>query len=73
PPLLRHAALQPLSREHMSGLIQARNLRRAAGGGHALRAGMMPVMAPGIRHDVRAPTAAAFLLQVSPADPSARA
>ncbi|KAA0217050.1 MAG: hemerythrin domain-containing protein, partial [Leptolyngbya sp. PLA3] len=39
PPLLRHAALQPLSREHMSGLIQARNLRRAAGGGHAERRG----------------------------------
>jgi len=30
PPLKRHAALQPLSREHMSGLIQARNLTRAA-------------------------------------------
>lgn len=30
PPLKRHAALQPLSREHMAGLIQARNLRRAA-------------------------------------------
>jgi len=30
PPLKRHAALQPLSREHMSGLIQARNLNRAA-------------------------------------------
>ncbi|HRQ72749.1 MAG TPA: hemerythrin domain-containing protein [Phycisphaerales bacterium] len=33
PPLHRHAALQPLSREHMSGLIQARNLQRAAGEG----------------------------------------
>lgn len=32
-PLKRHAALQPLSREHMSGLIQARNLQRAADGG----------------------------------------
>lgn len=31
-PLKRHLALQPLSREHMSGLIQARNLQRAAGG-----------------------------------------
>ncbi|MFO0836132.1 MAG: hemerythrin domain-containing protein [Phycisphaerales bacterium] len=30
PPLKRHAALQPLSREHMGGLIQARNLQRAA-------------------------------------------
>lgn len=30
PPLKRHPALQPLSREHMSGLIQARELRRAA-------------------------------------------
>lgn len=30
PPLKRHAALQPLSREHMNGLIQARNLQRAA-------------------------------------------
>lgn len=31
-PLKRHRALQPLSREHMSGLIQARNLQRAATG-----------------------------------------
>jgi quercetin dioxygenase-like cupin family protein len=31
PPLKRHPSLQPLSREHMSGLIQARNLQRAAG------------------------------------------
>jgi len=30
PPLKRHRALQPLSREHMSGLIQARNLAKAA-------------------------------------------
>ncbi len=30
PPLKRHATLQPLSREHMGGLIQARNLRRAS-------------------------------------------
>ena len=30
PPLKRHAVLQPLSREHMGGLIQARNLQRAA-------------------------------------------
>jgi len=29
-PLQRHAALQPLSREHMNGLIQARDLVRAA-------------------------------------------
>src|SRR5262249_29976314 len=28
PPLKRHPALQPFSREHMSGLVQARNLRR---------------------------------------------
>lgn len=33
PPLKRHAALQPLSREHMSGLIQARNLQLAASQG----------------------------------------
>lgn len=32
PPLKRHPTLQPLSREHMSGLIQARNLQRAAAG-----------------------------------------
>lgn len=31
-PLKRHPALRPLSREHMSGLIQARNLQRAADG-----------------------------------------
>jgi hemerythrin-like domain-containing protein len=30
PPLKRHDALQPLSREHMNGLIQARRLTRAA-------------------------------------------
>jgi hemerythrin-like domain-containing protein len=30
PPLKRHPTLQPLSREHMNGLIQARNLQRAA-------------------------------------------
>lgn len=31
-PLLRHDALRPLSREHMSGLVLARNLRLAAVG-----------------------------------------
>lgn len=30
PPLKRHRTLAPLSREHMSGLVQARNLRRGA-------------------------------------------
>ena len=30
PPLKRQATLQPLSREHMGGLIQARSLRQAA-------------------------------------------
>lgn len=30
PPIRRHPALQPLSREHMSGLVQARNLAAAA-------------------------------------------
>ena len=30
PPLKRHAALQPLSREHMGALIRARDLQRAA-------------------------------------------
>lgn len=30
PPIKRHRALQPLSREHMSGLVQARNLSAAA-------------------------------------------
>jgi hemerythrin-like domain-containing protein len=30
PPLKRHPTLQPLSREHMNGLIHARNLQRAA-------------------------------------------
>lgn len=30
PPLKRHTTLQPLSREHMGGLIQARSLRQAA-------------------------------------------
>ncbi|MCC6661399.1 MAG: hemerythrin domain-containing protein [Phycisphaerales bacterium] len=38
PPLKRHAALVPLSREHMNGLIQARNLQRAAGQDGAARA-----------------------------------
>jgi hypothetical protein len=35
PPLKRHAALRPLSREHMSGLVQARNLAAAADAGGA--------------------------------------
>lgn len=30
PPLKRHPALQPLSREHMGGLIQSRKLREAS-------------------------------------------
>lgn len=30
PPIRRHPVLQPLSREHMSGLVQARNLAAAA-------------------------------------------
>lgn len=37
PPLKRHRALVPLSREHMSGLIQARNLCRARDGDLASR------------------------------------
>lgn len=37
PPLSRHAALRPLSREHMGGLVQARSLRRAAEGDAAWR------------------------------------
>lgn len=41
----------------------------AAGDQHRLRAGMLLVMAPGVRHDVRATTAAAFVLQVSLALP----
>ena len=32
PPLKRHPALQPLSREHMGALIQARKLQRSADG-----------------------------------------
>ncbi len=32
PPLHRHPALQPLSREHFNGLVQARRLRQAADG-----------------------------------------
>lgn len=39
PPLKRHAALAPLSREHMGGLIQARNLTRAADGDREARLG----------------------------------
>lgn len=37
PPLVRHPALRPLSREHMGGLVQARNLVRAAEGDAAAR------------------------------------
>jgi hemerythrin-like domain-containing protein len=37
PPLKRHAALQPLSREHMGGLVQARNLQRSASGDEEVR------------------------------------
>lgn len=43
-----------------------------AGKPHHLRPGSLLVMAPGTRHDVRAPAAAAFLLQVSLAAPAAR-
>src|ERR1051326_7417375 len=31
PPLKRHPSLQPFSREHMGGLVQARNLLHAGG------------------------------------------
>lgn len=37
PPLKRHPALRPLSREHMNGLIQARNLTTAALEDEAMR------------------------------------
>jgi hypothetical protein len=37
PPLRRHTALVPLSREHMSGLIQARDLVRASSGDETTR------------------------------------
>ncbi len=37
----------------------------AGGTGYHLRPGMLLVMAPGVRHDVRAKTRAVFLLQVS--------
>lgn len=37
PSLKRHEALQPLSREHMNGLVMARNLKRAADGTEADR------------------------------------
>ncbi len=37
PPLKRHPSLQPLSREHMNGLIQARALQRASESDEAAR------------------------------------
>lgn len=37
----------------------------AGGAGYHLRGGMLLVMAPGVRHDVRAQSRAVFLLQVS--------
>jgi len=37
PPLKRHPALQPLSREHVGGLIQAHNLQQAANEDRAAR------------------------------------
>ena len=37
PPLKRHPALVPLSREHFNGLVQVRRLRAAAGAGAARR------------------------------------
>lgn len=40
-PIKRHPALQPLSREHMSGLVQARNLRQAADSTAADRRGTL--------------------------------
>ncbi|KAA0217049.1 MAG: hypothetical protein DYG94_01885 [Leptolyngbya sp. PLA3] len=59
--LPEHAAGGAVTVEVIEGEIEM----AASGRTHALRAGMMLVMAPGIRHAVRAPTAAAFLLQVS--------
>ena len=37
PPIKRHPVFQPLSREHMGGLVQARNLIAAADSGESAR------------------------------------
>lgn len=53
-PLKRHPALQPLSREHMSGLIQARNLQRSADGGAHERQGAVDAFVRAWEGEIRA-------------------
>jgi hemerythrin-like domain-containing protein len=53
PPLKRHAALQPLSREHMSGLIQARNLNRAANADAGARRAALAAFTEVWRNEIR--------------------
>lgn len=53
PPLKRHEALQPLSREHMSGLVQARNLTRACVRGPSERAAAVAGFVHAWRTEIR--------------------
>jgi hypothetical protein len=54
PPLKRHATLQPLSREHMGGLIQARSLRQAADRERAKRLRAIASFLDAWRSEIRA-------------------
>ncbi len=66
--LPEHAAGGTVTVQTIEGSIDV----NASGRMHTLRVGMMLVMAPGVRHDVRATASAAFLLQVSLAADSVR-
>jgi quercetin dioxygenase-like cupin family protein len=59
--LAEHSAAGPVTIQAIEGELQV----TAAGASHRLHPGMLLVMAPGVRHDVRAQSRAVFLLQVS--------
>lgn len=67
--LPEHAAGGTVTVQTIEGTIDM----TASGETCTLPAGTMLAMAPGVRHDVRATVAAAFLLQVSLADHSVKA
>lgn len=59
--LAEHAASGVVTVQAIEGDLNV----TASGTKHRLRSGMLLVMAPGVRHDVRAEARAVFLLQVS--------
>lgn len=64
--LAEHAAAGTVTIQVIEGELEV----TASGQTHALRTGTLLAMAPGVRHDVRAAVPAAFLLQVSLAEPT---